>query len=162
LEEVLEADLIIHVRDIAHGETAAQKADVLDVLKGLGVSEDKMESMIEVLNKSDLLDAGDALALAEETSRQEGAVLISAITGEGLDDFHVLVDKRLSAGFRHYALQLRPEDGAARAYLHKSAKVVDEATADDGSTHITAQMDEATRGRFDKNWPTVRVREIPS
>lgn len=162
LEEVLEADLIIHVRDISHAETAAQNSDVMDVLKDLGVEHDKLDNMIEVLNKIDLMPPEEAAVLANDVTRREGAVMLSAITGEGMDAFHKLIDKRLSAGFKHFALRLQPQDGAARAYLHESAKVVDEATGEDGSTHITAQMDEATRGRFDKNWPDVKVREIPS
>ncbi len=162
LEEVLEADLIIHVRDISHAETEAQRADVMDVLKDLGVEQDKLDSMIEVLNKIDLMDDAAVEAVKNDVARREGTIMLSAVTGEGMDSFHKLVDARLSAGFKHYAMRLKPEDGAARAYLHESAKVVDEATADDGSTHITVQMDEATRGRFDKNWPDVKVRQIPS
>ena len=83
LEEVLEADVIAHVRDAAHDESEAQKADVLKVLAELGVPEDR--PMIEVLNKIDLLPDEARAGLLDGNRRGKGAVAVSALTGEGLD-----------------------------------------------------------------------------
>lgn len=157
LEEVLEADLIIHVRDISHSESEAQCADVMDVLKDLGVPQERLDDMIEVLNKADLLDGDTLDSLQNDAARHDNVVVMSALTGQGIEDFYKKVDGKLSRGAKTYVFTLQPEQGAARAFLHQAAKVQAEKVREDGSSEITAQMDDATRGRFDKSWPDIMV-----
>lgn len=112
LEEVTQADLILHVRDITHPETEAQKADVLEVLASLGVEEALSERGIEVLNKSDLLPVPEKEQLMNTVARQDfPTVLISAHTGAGIDDLKQTIAGRLdSLGFGpHYGLAVNED-----------------------------------------------------
>jgi 50S ribosomal subunit-associated GTPase HflX len=95
LEEVLEADLIVHVRDLAHPETEAQKADVLDVLADLGVGEARLEAMLEARNKIDLLDDEAAADMRNAARREQGAVALSAVSGEGVATLLDAIDRGL-------------------------------------------------------------------
>ncbi len=130
LEEVLEADLVLHVRDISHPETAEQAADVTDILSSLGM--DKAVPMFEVWNKLDLVDPGQQEALAAQSANRDGVFPISALTGEGLP---VLLDA-ISAAFdeekseRHLTLGFA--DGKRRAWLHQEGVVTREEQDDDG------------------------------
>jgi GTP-binding protein HflX len=125
LEEVLEADVILHVRDAAHGESEAQKKDVLKVLAELGVEAGGDRPFIEVLNKIDLLDPAQREGLAASNRpRGRAPIAISAVTGEGLDD----LGARIAAAFAHaqvtIELTLDPADGAGLAWAHAHAHVV--------------------------------------
>src|SRR5690606_38314252 len=86
LEEVLEADVVLHVRDVAHAETDGQKSDVEAVLKGLGLSHEVTDNMFEVLNKIDMLEEVECEAVLAQAARDPRLKPISAITGAGLDD----------------------------------------------------------------------------
>lgn len=134
LEEVLGADLILHVRDLSHPETKEQAQDVAKILDILGVS-DSM-SRIEVWNKIDALEpTAREMALAAAAGRDD-VVAISALTGEGMDDLLAVVDKALTLALeepKHEAsLQLDFADGRARAWLHNAGVVKDEVAGDDG------------------------------
>jgi GTP-binding protein HflX len=96
LEEVLEADLILHVRDIAHPETDAQKADVEAVLEGLGLEHHVVHDMIEVLNKIDALLAEDAERIADLARRDHQVAAVSALTGAGCDRLLEEIEQRLA------------------------------------------------------------------
>jgi GTP-binding protein HflX len=130
LEEVLEADLIIHVRDIAHPETEGQAGDVRKILSDLGVSDDT--PLMELWNKSDLLDP-DALAdMVNVAARDDDVWLASAVTGQGLEMFFNALTARLD-DVRHYAdVTLRFGEGRARAWLFAQGVVQDERQTDDG------------------------------
>src|SRR5699024_309288 len=95
LEEVTAADLIIHVRDVSHPDTVAQKADVEAVLGELGLADQLPSRMIEGLNKIDLLPPEDRSVLVRQSERQDGQAAFSAVSGEGLDRLLALVDTRL-------------------------------------------------------------------
>ncbi len=122
LEEVLEADLIVHIRDAAHDETEAQKADVLKVLAELGVPEDR--PMVEVLNKIDLLLEEARDGLLDGNARGKSAVAVSALTGAGVG---ALLD-RFEAAVTHdnigLTLTLDVSDGAGLAWTYRHAEVV--------------------------------------
>ena len=121
LEEVLEADLIAHVRDSAHAESAAQKADVLKVLEELGVEASR--PMVEVLNKVDLLPAEARRALL--ANRRPGApIAISARTGEGLDTLLNRLEAELTAANMAFRLELAPEDGESLAWVYRHGRVL--------------------------------------
>lgn len=125
LEEVVSADLLIHVRDIAHPDTEAQRADVEKVLQEIGVSE--QTPRFEAWNKLDLLDEEqreEALAMAAR--RTDEVRVISALTGEGVDALVDAVAGRLTEGHRRYTLRLDPADGAAAAWLHQHGDVLEQ------------------------------------
>lgn len=129
LEEVVSADLLIHVRDVAHPDSAAQKADVEAVLAEVGVSE--TTPRVEAWNKLDLLDDAAREDLLAEAGRRDDVMLISALTGEGVDALVRDVGNLLTAGHQRYTIRLDPADGAAAAWLHAHGEVLDQQVADD-------------------------------
>ncbi len=134
LEEVLSADIIVHVRDIAHPDTEAQRDDVLDVLSELGVAgEGALERgdgeadpppIIEAWNKLDLLDIETAAQAREIAARHDDVVIISALTGEGVEGLQRAISSRLTRGARVHSLRLPISDGAALAWLHEHGEVL--------------------------------------
>jgi len=149
LEEVTEADLILHVRDIAHPDSEAQCQDVLKVLRDLGLEERLGEDMIEVLNKIDLLDAEAKRQLAARAARNMLQVAVSAATGEGIEALLALTAARLER--RHEAVDLTVSlaDGAALAWLYRHGRI--ESRADeDGMAHLRVRLDPADRARFER------------
>lgn len=149
LEEVSEADIILHVRDVAHPDSAAQRADVIAVLDGMvkdgTLDEAWPERTIEVLNKADLLD--DA-ALAELAGLGERAMLVSALTGAGLDRLRAALDARLSAGLPVHRIALGPAEGAALAWLYAHGEVLDRRDGED-AIHLAVRLSPEDRARFD-------------
>lgn len=146
LEEVLEADVILHVRDISHMEAQAQKADVDHVLAELGLAEDRRAGVIEVWNKADLLPPEARLAASQQSARQEAAVLVSALTGEGLDELLSRIEARLAEAARLFALTLPPGDGAGLAWCYANAEVLAREDAEDGSIRLQLRADPANAG----------------
>jgi GTP-binding protein HflX len=155
LEEVLSADLILHVRDIAHPDTDAQKADVLDVLGELGAlpsiedgGGEHGPAVIEVWNKADLLeDPVHRESLVERSSREDSVVLVSALSGEGVADLQRVMADLLGKGHRRYELRLNPSDGAALAWLHAHGEVLEQETAEEGLA-ISVRLAPADHDRF--------------
>jgi GTPase len=144
LEEVLEADLIVHVRDIAHPETEAQAADVEAILAALGVAESTPR--IEMWNKADLLPADDPrLTIA---ARRDGVFPGSALTGQGLDAIFAAVTRALDAERTTAELILPYDEGRARAWLYAEGIVQDEASEDAG-IRLTVHWTAAQRRRFE-------------
>jgi len=146
LEEVLEADIILHIRDAAHDESEAQKADVLKVLAELGVEAKAERPLIEVLNKIDLLDADDRNALLAR-GRRGGVVAISALAGDGFDELLARVGHALSMGETVYRLKLDPADGAGLAWAYKHGRVTARRDRADG-LWLTVAVDPANSERF--------------
>jgi GTPase len=130
LEEVTAADLILHVRDIAHPDTDAQRADVLAVLEEIGVGPDAEENapIIEVWNKLDALDPEAHARILEEAARTDDVLPVSALTGEGVDDLRRRVAERLLAGARIHNISLPVTEGGAIAWLHQHGEVLGQAT----------------------------------
>ncbi|MTJ80730.1 MAG: GTPase HflX [Telmatospirillum sp.] len=148
LEEVLEADVIVHVRDIAHPDTEAQRADVETVLRELGIGETVDQGLIEALNKIDLLSGEGAESLANRTDRNPRAVSLSAVTGAGQGDLLALLDKTLAAGRRLVAVDIPLDDGAAIAWLYRHGEVVSRED-DETAAHMTVRLDPADAARFE-------------
>ncbi|HEX3943606.1 MAG TPA: GTPase HflX [Rhizomicrobium sp.] len=146
LEEVLEADVILHIRDAAHEETDAQRADVLKVLDELGIEADGERPILEVLNKIDLLDAEDRRALLAR-SKRGGALAISALTGDGLPELLARIGEALGAGETVYRLRLDAADGAGLAWAYKHGRVVSRRDRADGLL-LTVAVDPADIERF--------------
>lgn len=125
LEEVLEADVIVHVRDIANENSLAQKKDVLNVLKSLGLKNIENESSyIEVLNKIDLLDEAGRRYLEENAARNANVVPLSAASGEGTERFLQLVEDKLSASFRMVEVTTDAADGKLISWIYKNTDVI--------------------------------------
>lgn len=146
LEEVLEADVIVHVRDGAHAETEAQKADVLKVLTELGVEPE--QAFVEVLNKIDLMEAETREGLLARAAQFDHMpVAVSAKTGDGLDRLLVRLEAQLTGGNRTYRLTLEPSDGQGLAWVYRHALVLSRQDAEDGAVflQIRAAPHEAER-----------------
>ena len=130
LEEVTAADVIVHVRDIASEAAAAQKRQVLDVLRDLGIvtgeGDESAIPIVEAWNKVDLLDEGDARALAEAAREDEDIVLLSALTGQGVDGLLERCGALLTTGSRSYQIALPAGDGRSLAWLHQHGEVLAE------------------------------------
>jgi GTP-binding protein HflX len=134
LEEVVEADLILHVRDIAHEETDAQAQDVEKVLGDLGIDAMSAESpILEVWNKVDLLSDDNLAELQNEAKRAErGPVLVSAQTGEGLQRLLEAIDARLGAGDEILDMTIPSGDGALLHWLYENTDVMSRENAETG------------------------------
>ncbi len=147
LEEVVSADLLIHVRDIAHPDTEAQRADVEAVLAEIGVSE--TTPRFEVWNKLDLLDADDAIELRGHADHRDDVVAISALDGQGMDALVTQVAARLTAAHRRYTITLEASDGAGAAWLHAHGEVLGQ-EADEMSTAYDVRLSEEDFARFNQ------------
>ncbi len=146
LEEVAQADVILHVRDVAHPDSAAQRADVIAVLEGMEkdgtLDGDWRARTIEVLNKADLLGG-----VANVAGRDE-AVPISAVTGEGLPRLLAGIDQRIAAGMEKAEYAIPPGDGARIAWLYQHGEVLERADAED-AIHLRVRLLPADRARFE-------------
>ncbi len=147
LEEVAEADVILHVRDVAHPDSASQRADVVQVLDGM-VKDATLDASwpsrtIEILNKADLL-GGPA-----QVPAREGCVPVSAITGDGLPALKAAIDARVATGMETADYLLPAHDGARLAWLYQHGEVVARRDAEDG-VHMQVRMLPADRARFER------------
>jgi GTP-binding protein HflX len=133
LEEVVSADLLIHVRDIAHPDSDAQRTDVEKVLSEIGVAE--TTPRFEVWNKIDLLHGDERAAALAEAARRDDVVAISAMSGEGVDDLVREVADKLTAGHRRYSIALDAADGAGAAWLHQHGEVLGQEVEGDVATY---------------------------
>ena len=146
LEEVSEADVILHVRDAAHPDSASQHADVLRVLAEMerdGTIDAAWPSLvIEVLNKADLIGGVDAVSV------RPGAVAVSAITGEGLPMLAEAIDRKIAGGLETAAYDIELSDGARLAWLYQHGEVTDRRD-DAEAVHVTVRLSQADRARFE-------------
>ena len=132
LEEVLEADVIIHVRDYSHPDTHAQKEDVEQVLRGLGLDEQVNRGfLIEALNKIDMLDEDERQCVLNRSAHKSGQWPISAISGQGLDDLLYAVQKQLMADYKKIFVRLPISDGAMLAAAYRKGEVLNRTDTDD-------------------------------
>ena len=150
LEEVLEADVICHVRDISHAESAAQKADVLKVLADLGVETGGERPFVEVLNKIDRVEPEVRQGLLAGNGRL-GAVAVSALTGEGLDQLQARFEDLLTAANIRFRLVLPHADGAGLAWAYRHAQVLGRADKAKG-VELTLAIDPRDVDRFEQKF----------
>jgi GTP-binding protein HflX len=161
LEEVREADLVLHVRDIASPDSDAQAKDVEEVLAQIPPPEGKRQTMIEVWNKIDLLDPEDhavVFARARRSSETEGplAVAVSAVTGEGIDALLELMADTVDDA-PEIETRVPPGDGEALAWLYQNGRVVQRRDQKDGSVMMTVRLDDQALGRFERLFPEARL-----
>jgi GTP-binding protein HflX len=142
LEEVIEADVILHVRDVSHGDTAAQSADVVAILRDLGIEPDDPR-LIEVWNKIDNVDPAERGRLTN-LSRRAGdgprPVLVSALTGEGIGDLTATIENELARSRLTLDVALDVTDGAGMSWLHRHAEVLARDAGTDGRMHMTVRI----------------------
>ncbi len=151
LEEVLEADVLLHVRDISHPDTEAQKNDVNAVLTELGVAPEAQENMIEVWNKIDLLpeDERGVLASRSHTTRESA---VSAVTGEGIGSLLERIDRALSRNFVDASISLEATDGAGLAWAYANGDVVRRQDAEDGSVRLDVSVPVRALSGFERRF----------
>ena len=149
LEEVIEADLILHVRDVSHGDTEAQSRDVEDVLRELGIAPEEGR-LVEVWNKIDRVDAAERERLENLGQRQPAGrrpARVSAVTGEGIDPQIDLIEGRLAQTRIVMELDLDPVDGAGASWLYRNVEVLERAMTDDGRLAMTVRVDPTKVGQ---------------
>jgi len=151
LEEVLEADLIVHVRDISHPETKAQAAEVMAVLEDLGVPSEKREGMVVALNKIDRLDTEAAAAVEAQAGRDLDAIALSAVTGQGCGALLREIEARIFPRRLALSLHLGHGDGQAIAWLYRHADVR-EREDDEHGTRLDIEMTEKEFFQFRKEF----------
>ena len=148
LEEVVEADLILHVRDISHVDTEAQRADVETVLHQLDIATGAGDRIIEVWNKIDRLDADERERLANTAARHphhHRALLVSAVTGDGVAALLDAVEERLAADKVGLRVTLDVADGAAMSWLYRHTEVLSRVTDDEAHIAMTVRAEQAQR-----------------
>ncbi|GAB5471759.1 MAG: GTPase HflX [Rhodospirillales bacterium] len=147
LEEVVEADLILHVRDCAHPDSEAQRQDVEAVLAALGCGPESEARILEVLNKADCLNAETRRAL-EDLAGAEDRHLVSALTGSGIGDLLVRLEAELGREEALLQVDLESSDGKLLAWLHAEGQVL--SRRDDGEGHLSldVRLDAAALGRL--------------
>ena len=147
LEEVLEADLILHVRDIVHSETELQATNVRGILGQLGLAEERRDGMIEVWNKIDLLPPDEAAAMIASADRRDRVIPISAATGQGVDALMASVETALEDEMQDETVTIDFADGRRRAWLFDGSFVLGETTTDHGF-EVAVRWSVRDRARF--------------
>ena len=160
LEEVISADIIVHVRDISHSETDAQRDDVLQILRDLGVLDDEdaanQPRMLEVWNKIDLLDAEKREDLSALVQRNDDVLMISAQTGEGVDALKAHLSALIAKGNLVRSVRLKASDGAALAWLHARGTINSQIVDEDLVT-VEASLSRQLWGQFDKQFAQIEA-----
>jgi GTPase len=159
LEEVRTADVVLHVRDVAHGESPAQRQDVLEVLTNLGLEHLAEEGrLLEFWNKVDLVSPEDRSRLQTAAAREPNAICGSARTGEGLDDLRMALDRHLSGSTRIVELELDSADGERLAWLYRHGTVLDRHDAA-GRTHLRVALAPVEHARLGQWFPPGAITE---
>ena len=161
LEEALEADLLVHVRDRSSADDHLQKNDVELVLNALEVqSGQALPPMIEAWNKADLLseDLYQTLGQTAQTNTPNKAVLLSAVSGDGLDELVGLIAGQLRETAILAVIQLSPADGSARSWLHEHSDVrAEKASPETGDIEISVSFSATELGQFQAQFPNIRL-----
>jgi GTP-binding protein HflX len=147
LEEVVDADIIVHVRDIAHEDTEAQREDVISVLAEIGAGGEEGAPVIEAWNKVDLLDPEDRTLREAEALRHDNTVLISALAGYGIESLAKMLSDRLTSAHRLREVELGMADGAAAAWLHSNGSVESESISGERIT-LKVRISDTDFARF--------------
>jgi len=157
LEEVGEADLILHVRDIASPDSAAQAKDVEAVLEQIPTPDGKTRRILEVWNKIDLLEAETretVVGQAERLAREGTAVAVSAWTGEGIEALRDTIASLIDDA-PETQLTVEPHRGDLLAWLYANGRVTGRQTDEDGRVHLTVRLHPAALGRLERLYPDV-------
>jgi GTPase len=147
LEEVIEADIVVHVRDAHHPDSEAQRDDVLNVLAELGLDEQVEDGLIEAMNKIDLLDPAARASLETRKLRNAPSVALSASTGEGCHELLDAVDRRLEAAARILRLDVPLTDGKTLAWIYRRGEVLGRRD-DNEAAHLSVRLSEGDIARL--------------
>ncbi|WP_237481655.1 GTPase HflX [Lichenibacterium dinghuense] len=156
LEEVVSADVILHVRDVAHEDTQAQSADVLAILRELGVDAEDRERVVEVWNKADLLDEDRLAATLDAAAHKradERPAVVSALTGQGVDDLLATVERRLATHATSLHVDLDPSDGRGLNWLYETTEILARQDGEDGTIHLTVRVAPERMERVQNRFP---------
>ena len=157
LEEVVNANVLLHVHDASSPLVAEEAADVVKVLCDLGIdAEAEAGRILHVFNKADLIEANEGQVMRLQNMFAEG-VFVSAKTGDGVADILINLEKSLSISAILATIHITPTDGAARAWLHQNAMVKSSYFDDQGHEHILVSIDAADHARLCSRWPTLEV-----
>lgn len=155
LEEVQEADVVLHVRDVANPDSEAQARDVETVLSELGVTLDSGKIVVEVWNKIDLLSEDDR-EIVEGQARRVGASAVSAVTGEGCEALLRRVGGLIDDS-PPVEVHLSPQDGQALAWIYRNGRVMGRHDGEGGEVILVARLDGQALGRFERQFPQARI-----
>jgi len=156
LEDAIEADVLLHIRDVAHEDTQAQAADVQAILRDLGIDPEDGQRVVELWNKSDLLDGPEherQLGLALLKPEVSRPVLVSALTGDGIARLTDAIEMRIARSRPIYRLTLEPGDGKSLAWLHANGEVLDRKDAEDGALALIVRLPPEREGAFGARFP---------
>ncbi|KZL10590.1 MULTISPECIES: GTPase HflX [unclassified Pseudovibrio] len=146
LEEVIQADIVLHVRDIAHEDTKAQSQDVNETLEMLGLKVSESDRVIEVYNKIDMLDEAHRAKLLESNSVDEGPVAVSALSGDGIEDLIARIETRLAEQLDTVTMILPHSDGQGHAWLYQNCEILSRDDTEDG-IRLSVRVPDAHRSR---------------
>ncbi len=149
IEEAIEADLLLHVRDISHPETERQAADVDDVLSQLEKdTKTERPPVIEVWNKADALGEDMLAVFKAGSANREDIILTSAINGDGLEDLLTLIQETLFSSTREFEIKIEPKFGKARSWLHQYSNVIGETVDEFGNVILRVSLSERELNQF--------------
>jgi GTPase len=147
LEEVTEADIVVHVRDASHPDSEAQRGDVLKVLSELGLDEPREDGLIEAMNKIDLLDPVTRASLGNQQRRNSHSIALSATTGEGCEALLDLIDRRLESEARVMRLDVPLTDGKTLAWIYDRGEVLGRRD-DNEAAHLSVRLSDEDISRL--------------
>ena len=156
LEEVVSADIILHVRDVAHEDTQAQSVDVLAILHDLGVDAEDRGRVVEVWNKADLLDPDRLAATLDAAAHKradERPAVVSALTGKGVDALLATVEQRLAVNSTSLNVDLDPSDGRGLNWLYETTEILARQDGEDGTIHLTVRVAPERMERVQNRFP---------
>ena len=156
LEEVVSADIVLHVRDVAHEDTQAQSADVLAILRELGVDAEDRERVVEVWNKADLLDEDRLAATLDAAAHKredERPAVVSALTGQGVEDLLLTIERRLATHATSLDVDLDPSDGRGLNWLYETTEILARRDGEDGTVHLTVRVAPERMERVQNRFP---------
>ena len=159
LEDVIEADLVLHIRDMAHADTEAQSEDVNAIMRDLGIDPDQHDRLIEVWNKIDQLDTDGKANLANKALSREATQtpqLTSALTGEGIDKLLQTIELKLSIKKVIYEVIIPAHAGDLLAWLYREGEVLQRVEQEDGSLAIQVRLPQEKAAHLARRAPQAR------
>lgn len=150
LEEVVEADLIVHVRDVHDPDTKAQAEDVYAVLERLGIADNGREGVLEVWNKIDLIDADHLTTMRMARENEEGPLFVSAQTGEGVDALLAAIEEQIAGKARVREVLIGVDAMGQLDWIYRNAQVVDRIDNEDGSVSLSLRAGDAVQAQIEQ------------
>ncbi|MBM3624689.1 MAG: GTPase HflX, partial [Alphaproteobacteria bacterium] len=160
LEEVTLADVVLHIRDVSHEDWEAQAKDVEAILDELGLKGEGEGRILEVWNKIDALDPERLSALrlaARGIEPRRRPTLVSALTGQGLDELAARIEEKLAAGRIRFELDVDAADGAGLAWLHAHTEVLERQALPEGGVHLMVRVDPERSDGLAKRFPQAEI-----